>query len=65
MTTAQIYLADYMTIGFSLAGSPVITIPSTQQFDIEKTTGFQFVGKKYHDYQLIRDVQVITSATYS
>jgi len=59
MTTAQIYLADYMTISFSLAGLPVITIPSTKVFSIEKTTGFQIVGKKLKDYQLIKDVLMV------
>jgi aspartyl-tRNA(Asn)/glutamyl-tRNA(Gln) amidotransferase subunit A len=59
MTTAQIYLADYMTIGFSLAGLPVVTIPSTKTFDISKTTGFQVVGSKFKDYQLIKDTLLI------
>jgi aspartyl-tRNA(Asn)/glutamyl-tRNA(Gln) amidotransferase subunit A len=62
MTTAQIYLADYMTIGFSLAGVPVVTIPSTQVFDIKKTTGFQIVGSKFKDYQLIKDTLIIDKA---
>lgn len=62
MTTAQIYLADYMTIGFSLAGLPVVTVPSTDIFDIEKTTGFQIVGRKFKDYQLIKDTLVIDKA---
>lgn len=62
MTTAQIYLADYMTIGFSLAGLPVVTIPSTEVFDIKKTTGFQIVGGKFKDYQLIKDTLVIEKA---
>lgn len=59
MTTAQIYLADYMTISFSLAGLPVVTIPSTESFDIKKTTGFQIVGQKFKDYQLIKDALLI------
>lgn len=59
MTTAQIYLADYMTIGFSLAGVPVVTLPSTRDFDIQKTTGFQIVGSKFKDYQLIKDTLLI------
>jgi aspartyl-tRNA(Asn)/glutamyl-tRNA(Gln) amidotransferase subunit A len=62
MTTAQIYLADYMTIGFSLAGLPVVTIPSTEIFDIKRTTGFQIVGSKFKDYQLIKDVLMIDKA---
>ncbi len=55
MTTAQIYLADYMTIGFSLAGLPVVTIPTTKQFHIKETTGLQLVGQQYQDFQLIKD----------
>jgi aspartyl-tRNA(Asn)/glutamyl-tRNA(Gln) amidotransferase subunit A len=65
MTTAQIYLADYMTISFSLAGLPVVTVPSTEDFDIKKTTGFQIVGKKFKDYQLIKDALLIEKALKS
>lgn len=59
MTTAQVYLADYMTIGFSLAGLPVVTLPTTSVFDIKKTTGLQIVGKQFTDYQLIKDCLLI------
>lgn len=55
MTTEEIYMADYMTIGFSLAGLPVVTLPTQKTFDIKSTTGLQVVGAKFKDYQLIKD----------
>lgn len=53
MTTAQIYLSDYMTVPFSLAGLPALSLPwfkDKQGLGI----GIQFVGNKMSDYELIR-----------
>lgn len=52
MTPAQIYYSDYMTVPFSLAGVPAISMP------LHKTEeglhiGMQFVGSKFKDYELI------------
>ena len=52
MTTDQIYMADYMTVPFSLAGIPAISMPlykDKQGLPI----GMQFVGKQYKDGELI------------
>lgn len=52
MTSAQIYYSDYMTVPFSLAGVPAVSLPlfkSTEGLHI----GMQFVGKKFEDYKLI------------
>lgn len=60
MTTQQIYMADYLTVGFSLAGLPAISVPIEKQgFDINKTIGMQYVGKKLKDYNLICDIDKI------
>lgn len=55
MTSAEIYMSDFMTVPFSLAGLPAISTPDhkdSQGLGI----GMQWVGKKYEDYQLIQDV---------
>lgn len=52
MTTAQIYYSDFMTVPFSLAGVPAISLPlhkSSEGLHI----GMQFVGQKFKDYELI------------
>lgn len=60
MTTQQIYMADYLTVGFSLAGVPAISVPIHKgAFDISKTIGMQYVGKKMQDYQMICDINEI------
>lgn len=52
MTSAQIYLSDYMTVPFSLAGVPAISLP-WHKSENGLGIGMQFVGKKYSDYELI------------
>lgn len=55
MTSAQIYLSDFMTVPFSLAGLPALSMPwyrSSEGLGI----GMQWVGKPMMDYQLITDV---------
>jgi aspartyl-tRNA(Asn)/glutamyl-tRNA(Gln) amidotransferase subunit A len=52
MTSAQIYLSDFMTVPFSLAGLPALSLPSIEGLGI----GMQWVGKPMSDYQLIKDV---------
>lgn len=60
MTTQQIYMADYLTVGFSLAGVPAMSVPIHKgAFDINKTIGMQYVGKKMQDYQMICDINEI------
>lgn len=52
MTSAEIYLSDYMTVPFSLAGVPALSLPwykDARGLGI----GMQFVGQKFDDYQLI------------
>lgn len=55
MTSAEIYMSDFMTVPFSLAGLPALSTPDykdSQGLGI----GIQWVGKKFDDYQLIHDV---------
>jgi len=60
MSTQQIYMADYLTVGFSLAGVPALNVPiNKDKFDINKTIGMQYIGKKFDDYALICDVHEI------
>lgn len=55
MTSAQIYMSDFMTVPFSLAGLPALSTPDHK--DISGLgIGMQWVGKKYGDYQLVHDV---------
>lgn len=58
MTTEQIYLSDFMTVPFSLAGLPALSVPwyhNSQGLGI----GMQWVGKPMEDYQLINHVMEI------
>lgn len=58
MTSAQIYMSDFMTVPFSLAGLPAISTPDYKTMD-GLGMGVQWVGKKYGDYQLLVDIQKI------
>jgi len=53
MTSAQIYLSDFMTVPFSLAGLPALSMPWYKS-ESGLGIGMQFVGSA--DYQLICDV---------
>lgn len=55
MTSAQIYMSDFMTVPFSLAGLPALSTPDHKD-DSGLGIGIQWVGKKYGDYQLVHDV---------
>ncbi len=58
MTPHEIYLSDYLTVGFSLAGVPAISVPLGS---IEGAPlGMQCVGSRFKDYQLVEDVYTIT-----
>lgn len=59
MTSAEIYMADYLTVPFSLAGVPVVSRQFGISVEEKLPIGFQFVGKKYNDYQLIKDVETV------
>lgn len=55
MTSAQIYMSDFMTVPFSLAGLPALSVPwykNAQGLGI----GMQWVGKPMEDYELIEQV---------
>lgn len=52
MTSAQIYMADFMTVPFSLAGVPAISLP-WQKDENDMDIGMQFIGKQFSDYELI------------
>ncbi len=57
-TTSEIYLADYLTTPFSLAGLPVIAKPAVEQFST-LSCGLQFVGSKGSDLTLLKTLQKI------
>jgi len=63
MTPAQVYYSDYMTVPFSLAGVPAISVPWQQDND-GLHIGMQFVGKKFKDYELIDSVSRLEVETY-
>lgn len=52
MTPAQIYMADFMTVPFSLTGVPAISMPLCKD-ENDMGIGIQFVGQKFKDYELI------------
>lgn len=59
MSSVEIYMSDFMTVPFSLAGLPAISMPlfkNEQGLGI----GMQFVGQIKKDYQLIQDILKIT-----
>lgn len=55
MTDSQIYMSDYLTVPFSLAGLPALSTPDYHD-EQGLGIGIQWVGKKMQDYQLIHDV---------
>lgn len=55
MTSAEIYMSDFMTVPFSLAGLPALSTPEHKD-EQGLGIGIQWVGKKYADYQLVHDV---------
>lgn len=55
MTSAEIYMSDFMTVPFSLAGLPALSTPDHKD-EQGLGIGMQWVGKKYEDYQLVQDV---------
>lgn len=58
MTSAQIYMSDYMTVPFSLAGVPVISVPYAKT-KLGLGIGFQFVGSPFKDAQLMEDIKKV------
>lgn len=58
MTSAQIYMADFMTVPFSLAGLPAISLPWEKDFD-GMDIGMQFVGKQFSDFELIDSLSLL------
>lgn len=59
MTSAQIYMADCMTVPFSLAGLPALSLPWYQD---EKGLGIgiQVVGKRFSDFYLINKMSMLS-----
>lgn len=55
MSSAEIYMSDFLTVPFSLAGLPVVSIPLKRDKN-GLGVGIQFVGKKMGDYQLLEDL---------
>lgn len=66
MSSAEIYYSDYMTVPFSLAGVPAISVPF-KDFKTKEglPIGMQFVGKKFEDYKLIDTVSDIEKSILS
>lgn len=63
MTPAQIYYSDYMTVPFSLAGVPAISLPWHKTKD-GLGIGMQFVGQKFKDYELIDSLSTLEIDIY-
>lgn len=63
MTSAEIYMTDFMTVPFSLTGLPAVSTPNHKNAQ-GLGIGMQWVGKKYMDYQLIHDVKKIGDCYY-
>lgn len=58
MTSAQIYLSDFMTVPFSLAGVPALSLPWYKNKD-GLGIGIQFVGRQFEDYELIDSLKIL------
>ncbi len=56
MSSAEIYMSDFLTVPFSLAGLPVVSVPLKRDKN-GLGVGIQFVGKKMGDYQLLEDLR--------
>lgn len=59
MSSVQIYMSDFMTVPFSLAGLPAISMPLFKNKE-GLGIGMQFVGQQYKDYQLVQDIIRLT-----
>lgn len=55
MSDSQIYMSDYLTVPFSLAGLPAISTPDFKD-ENGLGIGIQWVGQKMKDYQLLHDI---------
>jgi aspartyl-tRNA(Asn)/glutamyl-tRNA(Gln) amidotransferase subunit A len=60
MTSAEIYMSDFMTVPFSLAGLPALSTPGYKDSN-GLGIGMQWVGSPMKDYQLLADVMSIKS----
>lgn len=56
MTTAEVYMSDYMTVPFSLAGMPSISMPLYKDIN-GLGIGMQFIGKQKYDLTLIKTLE--------
>jgi aspartyl-tRNA(Asn)/glutamyl-tRNA(Gln) amidotransferase subunit A len=60
MSSAQIYMSDYMTVPFSLAGLPALSMPWEKSAN-GLGIGMQCVAPWKHDFSLIKSLQRIES----
>lgn len=58
MSSVEIFMADFMTVPFSLAGLPVVSLPLYKS-NSGLGIGIQFVGQEMKDYQLVQDILMI------
>ncbi len=66
MSSAEIYYSDYMTVPFSLAGVPALSVPLPDFKTNEGLPiGMQFVGKKFEDYKLIDTISDLEKSIIS
>ncbi len=55
LTSAEIYASDLLTVPFSLAGLPAVSVPYTEFNGL--SIGMQWVGKRYFDTSLISQIK--------